>query len=249
MSYPVSPPFAVPAAQGAVPSRRRPVPVALAAVLLGLMALAGLAYAITAIAIAPGVVTRFRDAAHGAAAADVDGFVSVVWIGAAVGTAVAVILFALCVVLALGLRRGSNAARIGTWVVCGLGLLAGCGSLVTVGVQRSGDGDPGSLGAALSGAYPDGWIGLNVGVAVAQMVGYLIVAVLLLAAPGSFFGRAGAATAGVPGHGSPYGPGVLVGHGSPYGSGVVAYGAGYPSVPSITPTPGQDDEFWSRPSS
>ncbi|GAB1688252.1 hypothetical protein KRM28CT15_00550 [Krasilnikovia sp. M28-CT-15] len=222
----------------------------LAAVLLGLMALGGLAYAITTIALAPGIVSRFRDAAQGAADAEVDGFVTVVWIGAAVGAVVAVILFALCVVLALGLRRGSNAARIGTWIVSGLGVLAGCGSLATVLVQRSGEGDPGSLGAALSGAYPDGWIGLNVGVAVAQTVGYLIVAVLLLAAPGSFFGRAGASAAGAAqGAGPPYGPGVLVGHGAPYGAAGPTYAPGYPPVVSITPTPGQDDEFWSRPSS
>ncbi|RZU50893.1 hypothetical protein EV385_2685 [Krasilnikovia cinnamomea] len=252
MSYQVPPPVAVPTVPAAPASRRRPVSVTLAAVLLGLMALAGLAYAITTIAIAPGVVTRFRDAAQGAASAEVDGFASVVWIGAAVGAVVAVILFALCVVLALGLRRGSNAARIGTWVVSGLGLLAGFGSLIMVLVQRSGEGDPGSLGAALSGAYPDGWIGLNVTAAVAQMVGYLIVAGLLLAAPASFFGRGpeatGGATAGTAAPGSPYGHGVLIGHGAPYGTGAGAYGTGYPPVASITPTPGQDDEFWSRPS-
>ncbi|GAB1643744.1 hypothetical protein [Krasilnikovia sp. MM14-A1259] len=250
MSYPVSPPAAVTAAPAVAPSRRRPVPVTLAAALLALMGLTGLGYAITTIVVAPGVVARFRDAAGAADGAEVDGFVTVVWIGAAVGAVVSVILFALFVVLALGLRRGSNAARIGTWVMSGLGLLAGTAALVTILVQRGGEADPESLGAVLSGAYPDRWIGLNVGAALAQMVGYLIVAVLLLIAPGSFFRPGGSGTAD-----HSYGPGgvnghaALNGHGSPYGMSPSGYSAGYSPVVSITPTSGQDDESWSRPSS
>ena len=142
------------------------------------------------------MVDRFRDAAAGADSAEVDGYVTVVWIGAALGAVLAVILFALFTALALGLRRGSNAARIGTWVVCGLGLLFGCGAVATVAVQRAGDGTPGTLGFALSEAYPGSWIGLNVGLAIAQMAGYLVVAVLLIAGPGTFFGRPGAAGGG-----------------------------------------------------
>jgi hypothetical protein len=38
-------------------------------------------------------------------------------------------------------------------------------------------------------AYPSGWIGLNIAVAVAQMAGYLLVAVLLVVSPGAFFRR------------------------------------------------------------
>lgn len=187
MSYAVSPPAAAPAPTAAP---RRPVPVAFASVLLIVMAVVGLAYAVATLAIAPGTVDRFRTAAGSSAEADIDGFVTIVWIGAALGAVLAVILFALYVVLALGLRRGSNAARIGTWVVAGLGLLAGCGSTVTVAIQRGGDPAQDTLGAALTDAYPGPWIGLNVGLAVAQMLGYVIVGVLLLASPGTFFGRA-----------------------------------------------------------
>ena len=187
MSYAMQPPAAAPAPTAAP---RRPLSVVSASVLLILMAVVGLGYAIATLAVAPGTVDRFRAAARGANSVDVDGFVTVVWIGAALGAVLAVILFALYVVLALGLRRGSNAARIATWVVAGLGLLAGCVSTATVAVERSGDPVQGSLSAALSDAYPGGWIPLNVSLAVAQMLGYVLVGVLLLASPGTFFGRA-----------------------------------------------------------
>jgi hypothetical protein len=187
MSYAVEPP---PAPD--VP-RRRPVPVTLAAGLLGVMALAGLAYAVATLAVTPGVVGRFRAAAAGADRADVDGFATVLWVAAAVAAVLAVILFALYVVLALGLRRGSNAARIGAWVVSGLGLLAGCGSTVAVVVQRRGIETPGTLGTALADAYPSGWIGLNIAMAIAQMAGYLAVAVLLAVSPSGFVRRAAVA--------------------------------------------------------
>ena len=177
MSYAVEPP------------RSRPVLVTLAAALLGVLGLAGLVYAVATLAVTPDVVGRFRSAATGADRADVNGFVTVLWIAAAVAAVVAVILFALYVVLALGLRRGSNAARIGAWVVSGLGILAGAVSAVAVIVQRRGVQTPGTLGTALANAYPSGWIGLNVALALAQVVAYVVVAVLLAVSPGGFFRR------------------------------------------------------------
>jgi hypothetical protein len=236
MSYAMQPPAAAPAPTTAP---RRPASVASASVLLIVMAVAGLAYAIATLAVAPGTVDRFRAAAGGANSVDVDGFVTVVWIGAALSAVLAVILFALYVVLALGLRRGSNAARIATWVVAGLGLLAGCASTATVAVERAGDPVQGSLSAALSDAYPGSWIPLNVSLAIAQMLGYVLVGVLLLASPGTFFGRApkplppdpfaapqpGPPTYGAPNHGVPgYGPpGSAPAYGPP---------GGYPPPPA-----------------
>ena len=180
MPYAVEPPAAV-----GTP-RSRPVPVTLAAWLLVLLGLGGLAYAVATLAVTPGVIGRFRAAAAGADPADVDGFVTVLWVAAAIAAVLAIILFALYVVLALGLRRGSNAARIGAWVVSGLGLLAGCGSATAVVLQRRGVETPGTLGTALGDAYPSGWIGLNIAMAVAQMAGYIAVAVLLAVSPGGF---------------------------------------------------------------
>ena len=267
MSYAMQPPAAAPAPTDAP---RRPVSVASASVLLIVMAVVGLGYAVATLVIAPGTVDRFRAAAGGATSADVDGFVTVVWIGAALGAVLAVILFALYVVLALGLRRGSNAARIATWVVAGLGLLAGCVSTATMAVQRAGDPVEGSLAAALSAAYPDPWIPLNVSLAVAQMLGYILVGVLLLASPGTYFGRAPKPLPpdpfAAPGYGAPGGyPAPPVGYGPPPTGGYSAppmggYGSPYPAAapPSATPPaappagppgPGPDDEYWSRPSS
>ena len=183
MSYAVEPPARLD------PPRSRPVLVTLAAALLAVLGLAGLVYAVATLAVTPSVVGRFRSTAAGANRADVNGFVTVLWIAAAVAAVVAVILFALYVGLALGLRRGSNAARIGAWVVSGLGMLAGAVSAVAVIVQRRGVQTPGTLGTALANAYPSGWIGLNVALALAQVVAYVVVAVLLALSPGGFFRR------------------------------------------------------------
>ena len=233
-----------------VAAPRRPLTVRLAAALLALMGLAGLVYAVATLVVAPRVVDRFRAAASGADTTDVDGYVTVVWVGAALGAVLAVILFALFTVLALALRRGSQAARVGTWVVCGLGVLFGCVSSVTVAAQRSGDGAPGTLGVALSEAYPGPWIGLNVAMAIAQILGYVVVAVLLAVAPGAFFGRGAAAAP--PGPGGPFVPSP------PYG-GATAYppagpppppaAPGYPPPPPAPPVAGPDDDYWARPPS
>jgi hypothetical protein len=235
MSYTVESPVAAP------PAARRRVAVTLASALLALMALVGLGYAIATLAVVPGTLDRFRDAAAGQNSADVDGYVTGVWIGAALAMVLAVILFALYIVLALGLRSGSNASRIGTWVVCGLGLLFGCGSTVAVAAQRSGDGDPGTLGVTLSEAYPGYWIGLNLSVSIAQMVGYLVVAVLLLAGTREHFGRR---TPAAPAPTGPQAYGALPAYGAtnPYPPAGV-----YPPPPAGPPGHGPDNDYWSRP--
>ncbi|MEV6599121.1 hypothetical protein AB0M36_20025 [Actinoplanes sp. NPDC051346] len=230
MTYAVQPPAAAAPTPGPVATRRRPASISIASVLLIVMAVVGLGYAVATLAVAPGTVDRFRHAAGDSA--DVDGFVAVIWIGAAVGAALAVILFALYIVLALGLRRGSNGMRIATLVVCALGLVAGCGSTMTVGLQRAGRSTPGSVGEALTESYPDAWIALNVGLGIAQMIGYVLVGVLLLIANGEFFGRAPkplppdpfAAPAGMP----PAGYGAMLG-GYPAPP---VYGAPYPAGPA-----------------
>lgn len=243
MSYTVETPSAV-----AAP--RRPLTVRLAAALLALMGLAGLAYAVATLIVAPGVVDRFRAAAAGADTAEVDGYVTVVWIGAALGAVLAVILFALFIVLALGLRRGSRASRVGTWVVCGFGVLFGCVSSVTVAAQRSGDGAPGTLGVALSDAYPGPWIGLNVGMAIAQMVGYLVVAVLLAVAPGSFFSRG--ARPAPPGPAGAYVTLPTYGSANTYPPPVPPQppaAPGYAPPPASPSVAGPNDDYWARPPS
>ena len=241
---------------GPVAAPRRPVPVALAAVLLALMALVGLGYAVVTLAVTPGVVSRFRAAAAGADQSGVDGYVTAVWVVAGIATVLAVIAFALYTVLALALRRGSAAARVATWVVCALGLLAGCGSAAAVAVQRTGSGGSDELLTALGSAYPRGWIDLNLGLSVAQMLGYVLVAVLLAVAPRAYFrgggGEPGQAAPGhlapaVPGHPASGVPGYPQHPVNPYGTGGYQPGSqpGPPATPP--PVPGPDDQYWARP--
>ncbi len=239
---------------GPVAAPRRPVPVALAAALLALMALVGLGYAVVTLVVTPGVVSRFREAAAGADPTGVDGYVTAVWAGAGIATVLAVIAFALYVVLAFGLRRGSGTARIATWAVCGLGLLAGCGSAIAVAVQRTGSAGSDELSVALGGAYPGGWINLNLGLSVAQMLGYVLVAVLLAVAPRAYFRRGGEpAPVGsgdlppaVPGHPTSGMPGYPPHPVNPYGTGGYHPGSQHrPATPP--PVPGPDDEYWARP--
>ena len=267
--------YAVQAPAAATP--RRPGTVTLAAALLAVMAVAGLGYAVATLAVVPGVVSRFRADAGAVAADDVDGVVGLIWIGAGAGVALAVLLCGLYAALALGLRRGSNAARICTWVVCGLGLLAGCGSALAVLAQRGSSDDFGGVGGPLNDAYPSAWVGLNVTLAVGQMLGYVTVAGLLLAAPGHFFARAAAAAApaapgpygaygalpGMPGlydnpgttpaqtpgpYGAPY-PGTPAGpYSAPPGAQGMPPGAyGTPPGPPQPPETGGDDQSWARP--
>ncbi|MDY7085933.1 MAG: hypothetical protein SYR96_12585 [Actinomycetota bacterium] len=240
MSYPaVQPP---PAATVSPPSPAgRPPTVAFAAALLWLMAGVGLVYAIATLAIVPGTIDRFRDVTGDPQVfqrfgdnSDPEYYVAVVWLGAAVALALAVIAFALFVVVGLSLRRGSNMARITTLVVCVLGILGGGGAVLTLAAQQSGDADPSSLGSQLSGAYPGGWIGTNAALAVAQVLGYTLVGILILTAPRAFFRRPAtpAFGASLPA----FGPGRPVGYPAAVSGG---YLAGYPGAGSVGhPPPG-----------
>ncbi|MBU2670069.1 hypothetical protein KOI35_41845 [Actinoplanes bogorensis] len=220
MSYPVQPQPLAPAPSG------RPPTVTFAAGLLWLMAGVGLIYAIATLAIVPGTISRFRDVTGGplqqfGSGTDPEYYVAVVWLGAAIALALAVIAFALFVVIGLSLRRGSNAARVATLVVCVLGIVGGAAGVLTVAAQRSGESAPLSLGGQLSDAYPGGWIGANAGLSIAQILGYVLVGILVMTAPRAFFRRT-PATSGAPMPG-PGMPGVPM-------PGVPTSGAGMPGA-------------------
>jgi hypothetical protein len=239
--------YAFPAPVAAPPTvARRPVTVTAAAVLLALMALGGLGYAVAALVVTPGIVEAFREAAGAVDPTEVDGYVTAVWVIAGIATVLAVILFALYAVLILGLRSGSPAARIGTWVVCGLGLAAGCASTGAVALQRGAESSDALL-VDLGAAYPQGWIGLNLGLSVAQMLGYALVAVLLVASPRAYFHQG--ATVVPPQvhpqvHHQVHSAHPVQTH--PAQQGYPAYHQPY-QYPAPTPAPGPDDEYWSRP--
>jgi hypothetical protein len=187
MSYPIGsqPPAAAPV--------RRPAAVTAAAVLLAAMAAAGLANAVIGLLSVQGITDRFRATADAtdARGSDVEGLVAALRVGTGVGLLIALVVAVLLVTLAVGILRGSAGARIATWVVCGLGVLCGvCGLAVLVG-QRLVPADRTDADAlrALTDAYPGWWLGLNTALLAGQLIGYLVVALLLVLPPANQFFR------------------------------------------------------------
>ncbi|WP_433389084.1 hypothetical protein [Micromonospora sp. KLBMP9576] len=167
---------------------RRPAVVTAAVAVLALMALAALAYAAAGLVTRGGTVDRFRTAAAGISARQDHTDRVVTLLGAATVLTAVVSLLAglLLVALALGLRAGRDGARTATWVVSGLGLIAGCCALTLVVGQRAlplrpdeNDRATAELVDLLAGSYPSWWIPLGTGLSVGQVLGYLVVAVLL----------------------------------------------------------------------
>lgn len=193
---------------------RRPAAVTCAAVLLIVMAVVGLAHALTGLAALGGTVARFRAATVDTAASrsDIDAAVALLRGGAIVAVIVALLMAALLAVLAQGLLRGRM--LVTTWVVCAFGLLCGCGALTAVIVQRavplSFSADERAAAELVRGAadaYPSWWAGLGATLSVAQGLSYLAVAVLLaLPRSGEFFHRRPPAPAGPPAAPGPAGP-------------------------------------------
>ncbi|MEU8111585.1 hypothetical protein [Micromonospora sp. NPDC048947] len=187
MSYPESAPA------------RRPAAVLSAVTVLLVMAVAALAYAVVDLVVLGGTVDAFRSAARDTSASpeQIDDVVTLLRASAVLSAVVAVLSAPLLAGLALGLLAGRNGVRVATWVVSGLGLLAGCCSVAVVVGERAA---PLQLGAdehalaellgLIGDAYPSWWIPLNAGLSVAQALGYLVVATLLvLPAANRWFGR------------------------------------------------------------
>ncbi|MEV0154204.1 hypothetical protein AB0H57_10750 [Micromonospora sp. NPDC050686] len=175
MSYPVSAPA------------RRPAGVTFAAVALVLMAAGALLSALAGLLAMAGTVDRFRAAAGTTTAGQdqVDAVVTLIRAAAVLSAVVTVLAGVLLVGLALGLLAGRPGARIATWVVCGLGLLCGCGALALLVGQRAaplrlgGEQASGELLGTVADAYPSWWLPLNGGLSAGQALGYLVVAALL----------------------------------------------------------------------
>ncbi len=171
---------------------RRPVAVTIAAVLMLIGAALGLVNGIAALAGADSIADDFqRRAVRGGApmstSADVaDGVRG----GLMLGGALYVVLALVVVALAVFVLRGSNAARIGTWVFIVVAVCCGgCGSVFTlsvlgtnelsISVENVSEETAQILGQALHDAMP-GWLGATTGgLGCLQVLGYLVVAVLL----------------------------------------------------------------------
>ncbi|MCO1596476.1 hypothetical protein M8C17_15060 [Micromonospora sp. RHAY321] len=178
---------------------RRPAVVLLASAVLLVMAVAALAYTVADLAVLGRTVDAFRSAAQGTSASpqQIDDVVTLLRASAALSAVVAALSAPVLVGLALGLLAGRSGVRVATWVVCGLGLLAGCCSVaVLIGERaaplRLGDGERATaeLLGLIADAYPSWWIPLNAGLSVGQCLGYLVVATLLtLPAANAWFRR------------------------------------------------------------
>ncbi len=194
---------------------RRPVPVTAAVVLLALMAAVAVGYAVVSLLVLPGTVDAFRSAAADTSASSDEVGAVAVLAGAwtVVGAAVSLLAGVLLAALAVGLRAGRPGARVATWVVAGLGVLAGCCGLVALGGMRAvpvrlGEEDrvTAELLARLDEAWPGWWIPLGAGLSVGQVLGYLVVAVLLVLPPAAAWFRRPSPAPHTPMYPPPYPP-------------------------------------------
>ncbi|MCX4387485.1 hypothetical protein OG777_11145 [Micromonospora peucetia] len=172
---------------------RRPAVVTAAVAVLALMAVAALAYAAVGAVTRGGTVDRFRAASADTSASpdQIDTVATLLGVSTVLTAVVSLLAGLLLAGLALGLRAGRDGARTATWVVSGLGLLAGCCGLTLLVGQRAlplgpdeNDRATAELFNLLADAYPSWWIPLGTGLSVGQVLGYLVVAVLL-ALPGA----------------------------------------------------------------
>lgn len=177
---------------------RRPAAVTAAVVLLALMAVVAVAYAVAGLFVLFSTVDAFRLVAAGSAASpdEVDAVVALVAIWTVAGAVVSLLAGVLLAALAALVRTGRSSARVVTWVVAGLGAVAGCCGLTLLGGMRAiplqpaeVDRSTAELLAQLSEAYPDWWISLGAGLSVGQVLGYLVVAMLLALPPAATWFR------------------------------------------------------------
>src|SRR3954453_4821377 len=181
-------------------AQRRPAVVTAAAVTMIVVAAAGLASVIELLVAAADFSDRYRPLALATDAqrVDIDNLQSAI---RAVMGSLAIATFAVAVafaLLAVGVLRRSNALRVTTWIFIGAGLLCGCVqgiSARTATVEITYRGDPERLDVAsqltqvVQDALPT-WLSALLGtVAVVQLLGYILVAILLGLPPANAYFR------------------------------------------------------------
>ncbi|MFD0785429.1 hypothetical protein ACFQZ8_16090 [Micromonospora azadirachtae] len=172
------------------------------AVLL-LMAVVALAYGVAGLLVIGGTVDRFRAAAGGASADQVDGTVALLRASAGVSAVASLLAAVVLAGLAIGVGGGRPGARVTVWAVSGIGAICGCCGLAFFVGQRSvplqlgtRDQPNTELFGLIADAYPPWWIPLGGGLSIGQTLGYLVVAVLLaLPAANAWFRRRSAPAA------------------------------------------------------
>lgn len=200
-NYPPAPPMTpgTPATPG-----RRPIIVAVAAAVLFILGLLGLLNAVLSLVSLGTTTDRFHELARRVANAtpsDVDNQINQLRVQTVIGAVIGAIIAVLLMALAFWLMKGSNTARIVTWVLCGIGALCACCGGVSLfalssisRVQVSGDQETEKqvdLAKALADSVPGWQKALGGTVSVLQLLGYLAVAILLaLPAANAFFRKA-----------------------------------------------------------
>jgi hypothetical protein len=172
--------------------RRPPATVTLAALLMLVGAALGLIEGVALLVAAGTVPGAFRDNARGinVAANDVNTVADLIR-GAFISAGVVSVLLAVAIgLLALGVRNGSNGARITTLILivaafcCGLGVSSytalGRSANWTVSVSNPSEELARQVGQAYSDAMPPTLVGTTGGLTDLQSLGYIAVAVLLL---------------------------------------------------------------------
>ena len=98
--------------------------------------------------------------------------------------------------LAFGLLRGSNGARIATWVISGVAILCDCCSSIVflgaggINITSNGNSDMSSqLAQARLDAFPAWFLATGGGISLLQLLGYIAVAVLLALPAANAFSR------------------------------------------------------------
>ena len=178
--------------------RRRPGVVTTAALLMFLMAVAGLVVPIIMITTVAGAVDEIRERAAGVPAADLDEAVAFYQVYTGMAATISIVSALVLAALGIFLMVGWRPARILTWVYCGIGLLCGgCGLIMAVGAGSLDLGETLDINAsseqaltdAVADAFPGWWLPLAGGVSVGQALGYIAVAVLLMLPAASAYFR------------------------------------------------------------
>lgn len=199
--YPPAPP--VTPALPAQPPGKPPMVVTVASAIMFILGILGLLNAILSLVSLGTTTDRFHELARRVANAttnDIDNQINQLRVQTIIGAVIGALIAAFLIVLAFWLMKGSNTARIITWVLCGIGALCACcggASLFALSainrVEVNGDEQAEKqvdLAKALVDSIPGWQKGLGGTVAVLQLLGYLAVAILLaLPAANAFFRR------------------------------------------------------------
>ncbi|HZM77301.1 MAG TPA: hypothetical protein VFC19_16330 [Candidatus Limnocylindrales bacterium] len=173
----------------------RPMVVTLAAVILGLMALLSLLAAIIGLVSIGQTEEEFRRlaASEPLDPDEIDSIVSFLRFSLICTAVIAVLFAVLLAVLAWGVARGSQPARVVTWIVCGVGVLWACcngfGSIASFASANPSSTDPDQIAGNLAvRALPDWAGGVLLGSSAISVLGYIATAVLLaLPAANAYF--------------------------------------------------------------